>query len=223
MCWKKGTFLARLRVGEGTNAFSRSSRPLPAKPVSRKPRQALNSKPLKQCVVAMLGPCGRFSLTVQKWRGQKESSYGATLLHLAAKQGSVPLMDTLVRHGSSLDARDSIGRTPLHCALAAGKLQAARWLIEKGANWRLEGEGGLTCLHAAAISDNPALVELRVQKGVSVNAVSLLGPPCTPRLSRTRAKLLRSSFAGGSCRCNHPAKQRNTFTSGCSAGCFRGR
>lgn len=125
----------------------------------------------------------------------KEASYGATLLHLAAKQGSVPLMDTLVRHGSSLDARDSIGRTPLHYALAAGKLQAARWLIEKGANWRLEGEGGLTCLHAAAISDNPALVELCVQKGVSVNAVSLLGTPlhsaALANASKTAAELIR--------------------------------
>lgn len=125
----------------------------------------------------------------------KESSYGATLLHLAARQGLVPLMDTLVRHGSSLDARDSIGRTPLHYALAAGKLQAAIWLIEKGADWRLEGEGGLTCLHYAAISDNPALVQLCVQKGISANAVSLLGTPlhfaALGNASKTAAELVR--------------------------------
>lgn len=125
----------------------------------------------------------------------KEPIYGATLLHLAAKQGLVPLMDTLVRHGSSLDARDSIGRTPLHYALAAGKLQAVQWLIEKGADWRLEGEGGLTCLHFAAISDDPALVQLCVQKGISVNAVSLLGTPlhsaALANASKTAAELIR--------------------------------
>lgn len=126
----------------------------------------------------------------------KEPSYGATLLHIAAQRGWVPLMDMLVQHRSNLNARDSIGRTPLHYALMAGEQQAVEWLLQKGADWRLQGEGGLTCLHCAAMSDNPNLVRLCIQKGIPVDAKSLLGTPlhvaATANASKAALELVRN-------------------------------
>lgn len=55
--------------------------------------------------------------------------------------------------------------TCLHIALRWGYEEFAQWLIEHGADVTLADRWGFTALHEAAKLDNPALIELILNKG----------------------------------------------------------
>ncbi|KAF4465935.1 palmitoyltransferase akr1 [Fusarium albosuccineum] len=59
---------------------------------------------------------------------------GQTLLHVAAHEGHVDIVDFLLRCGANLDARDSHGNTPLHCAVVSGQEKIVQALVDAGAN-----------------------------------------------------------------------------------------
>jgi len=60
--------------------------------------------------------------------------HGATPLHLAAMNGHVGVIKTLVvRGGADMEARDNKGRTPLHVAAICGRQDVLNTLIGLGA------------------------------------------------------------------------------------------
>ena len=59
---------------------------------------------------------------------------GYTLLNLAAGVGQVPLIETLLARGASIDQATRNGHTPLMWAAYAGHLDAVRTLLRAGAN-----------------------------------------------------------------------------------------
>lgn len=62
---------------------------------------------------------------------------GQTLLHVAAHEGHVEIVDFLLRCGANLDARDRHGNTPLHCAVVSGREKIVQALVGAGANMDL--------------------------------------------------------------------------------------
>lgn len=66
-----------------------------------------------------------------------------TDLHRAAAKGDCDWIDSAVRHGESLSARDRDGATPLHRAALAGQVDACRRLIALGADVTAVDEDGV--------------------------------------------------------------------------------
>jgi ankyrin repeat protein len=59
--------------------------------------------------------------------------YGRGVLHLAALNGHLDIVRSLVSRGTKLNARDSTDRTPLHYAAKYGHQRVADYLVEGGA------------------------------------------------------------------------------------------
>ncbi|KAF9572051.1 hypothetical protein EC968_010382 [Mortierella alpina] len=101
-----------------------------------------------------------------------------TLLHVAARAGSLELVEYLISRGAPLDSMDSEGRTPLHTAAEhSASLDIVRLLLEKGAHYmdRSSTAAGKTALHYAAQTGNGALVAMLLQHHARVSAVDAHG------------------------------------------------
>ncbi|VDN03509.1 unnamed protein product [Thelazia callipaeda] len=62
--------------------------------------------------------------------------YGKSALHIAAQNGSVRVLDLLIKAGADVNSMagpNALCATPLHIAAVAGRLEAVRYLIEAGA------------------------------------------------------------------------------------------
>jgi cytohesin len=79
---------------------------------------------------------------------QFSSEWGATPLHLAARDGSVDLVERLLEAGAHVSVADDRGATALH--YAAGRPAAVSLLIDHGADPRAADLAGRTPLHWAA-------------------------------------------------------------------------
>eukprot|EP00929_Paragymnodinium_shiwhaense_P000411 TRINITY_DN100662_c0_g1_i1.p1 TRINITY_DN100662_c0_g1~~TRINITY_DN100662_c0_g1_i1.p1 ORF type:complete len:810 (-),score=111.36 TRINITY_DN100662_c0_g1_i1:320-2749(-) len=75
---------------------------------------------------------------------------GGTALHVAAREGHVPLATALLKLGADVLASDDDGGQPLHWASAAGRVDVLTLLIEKGAECSAVDKAGSTALHDAA-------------------------------------------------------------------------
>jgi ankyrin repeat protein len=93
--------------------------------------------------------------------------YGATALHVAAKNGNVPLMSLLIAYGAAIESRTLSGFTPLHYATLTDNVSAISLLLDHGAT--LEGK---SVLGATAL--NYALDENRRDKRNGVAAIKTL-------------------------------------------------
>ncbi|KAJ3101504.1 hypothetical protein HDU97_001319 [Phlyctochytrium planicorne] len=114
---------------------------------------------------------------------------GLTALHVTT---SLPILETLLKHGADVEAMSHEGLTPLlyHCQL--GRMEIVKGLIEYGADLRVRDLGGRTCLHLCAFRGYTDLVRLILARegllsgsrdsvlvakrsGLDVSAVSLRG------------------------------------------------
>jgi ankyrin repeat protein len=131
-------------------------------------------------------------------------------LSVAAHQGDVAAVRTLIRQGTDVDARDERGRTALMLAItsyadephtgtgaspglavrqqrAKRKFQIARMLVENGADVTLTGFLGYSVLHNAATADGAeadlvTLIDFLVERGAPINQA-------TPEYGRTPLEL----------------------------------
>ena len=113
---------------------------------------------------------------------------GATLLHIAAKQGrrsrrsdSCELLPLLLEFGmqEEINALDEKGRTPLFYALNC--YESALLLIEAGANVHTQDDAGATLLHAAArMWYGSAVMRLLLRQGMQEELKALDERECTP-------------------------------------------
>jgi ankyrin repeat protein len=108
----------------------------------------------------------------------------STPLHLAAKQGLLDVVETLVDAqtavGISLDLRDKDGRTPLLNSLEnrmADSAKIAQLLIEKGAGVSVRSKTGETPLIQAARTDQPTVLAALLAKGAALDEENSEGSP----------------------------------------------
>uniref|UniRef100_A0A8C2TKE2 Serine/threonine-protein phosphatase 6 regulatory ankyrin repeat subunit B-like n=1 Tax=Coturnix japonica TaxID=93934 RepID=A0A8C2TKE2_COTJA len=97
------------------------------------------------------------------------NSSGETLLHVAASQGHLNVMEYLISKGAKLDVMDQKGRTPLHRAAEKGHGDAAKALLHRGAHMYSLDKEGKTPLHLAAQNNHSHIVKMFLRKEARSN------------------------------------------------------
>lgn len=102
---------------------------------------------------------------------------GYTLLHTAARYGSLELVDLLLSHGASVNvnARNLVNETPLHNAVLYQKRDIVDRLLAGNADPTLVDMCKWSALHYAAYNGDESLVELFLGLGVDINAADYRG------------------------------------------------
>ncbi len=107
----------------------------------------------------------------------REKERGLTPLHVAAAYGHLPAVQTLLKHGAEVNARDQLGSTPLFYAVGRNQIAVARELLSHGADvnvaveYRVAGVSAgkvITPLVLAVQRANPQMVRLLIQHGARV-------------------------------------------------------
>jgi len=82
---------------------------------------------------------------------EQSSLSAASLLHYAARSGSLGLTKRCVDRGADVNCRDRVARTPLHRCASDGHAHVLKFLIEEGADPNARDEKERTPLHWAAL------------------------------------------------------------------------
>ena len=91
--------------------------------------------------------------------------FGFTLLHYAAKENRVEVIEYLVTNGCNINAVDDDEQTPLHKSAMFGHRQSVQLLINKGANANIVDINGNTPLHVTIMSGGDfGIVKALIQK-----------------------------------------------------------
>lgn len=95
-----------------------------------------------------------------------------TKLLEAAEEGDTSLVETLIRKGADINAKDWYGDTPLHIAAWKDHAETCILLIESGADMQAKNLSGDTPLHTAARMDRTKICKLLLDHGADINAKS---------------------------------------------------
>lgn len=105
---------------------------------------------------------------------------GNTALHIASRNGFLPIVNRLLQMNPSVDLPNLKSETALYLAIKGGHVEVAEELLAKNANakavWineQLKNEEPL--LHTACQQGDPGLVKALLDKGADVNAADLFG------------------------------------------------
>jgi hypothetical protein len=91
-------------------------------------------------------------------------------LHVAAREGNLGRLRTLLRSGVRLEARDSSGFTALMVAVANTRSETARALLQAGADVNASTPRGWTALMQAASTGRTEAVQLLLEAGADPDA-----------------------------------------------------
>jgi ankyrin repeat protein len=105
----------------------------------------------------------------------KANSNGYYLLHQAAIEGDIKLVEALLDIGMDKDLEDDEGCTPLHWAAELGHKALVEFLLQKGADPNRSTIQRHTPLHWAARSGNLEIVSLLLDRGADTYATTLNG------------------------------------------------
>ncbi|XP_005106084.3 ankyrin repeat domain-containing protein 50-like [Aplysia californica] len=98
--------------------------------------------------------------------------HGRSLLSLAAEQGDMKSVFTLVNKGADLNQKPLHGYPALIAAAGNGHVEVVHFLLEGGADVNIRDESEDTAL---TMSDSPRVVRLLVEKGALLNVVNWRG------------------------------------------------
>jgi ankyrin repeat protein len=105
---------------------------------------------------------------------QRQDSTGMTILHIAAKNRDVPLMDFLIDRGLPIDVLDAYGNTPLHLAAYLNAHLSCSHLLDRGASLTSINNAGHTPLLKCAytpigsLHDSSQALEVLLNAGANV-------------------------------------------------------
>ncbi|XP_035827108.1 uncharacterized protein LOC101855204 [Aplysia californica] len=94
---------------------------------------------------------------------------GDTLLHIAAANGFVNIIDDIIHAGCTVKSFNNTGFTPLRSAVTAGHFEVASLLIRRGADVKGQEMMTVPLLHLAAASRNIEVVKMMLERGVEAN------------------------------------------------------
>ena len=90
-------------------------------------------------------------------------------LHIAAENGQLDIVQSLLDGGSDVNKTDNLRRTALIAASASGKLETAKLLIERGAHVNSRSINGWTPLQNASWNGHLEVTRLLLDHGADVN------------------------------------------------------
>jgi len=100
---------------------------------------------------------------------------GQAPLHIAAGNGSIELMQAMIRRGANINIANNAHQTPLHWAAWNNQPQAAKLLLDSGADMNLTDAAGNTALILAAQNNAVDTVRILLAKGVDKYAANKEG------------------------------------------------
>ncbi len=104
-----------------------------------------------------------------------DDAAGTFPLILAAKNGDLPMIATLIYYGADVNCASNNGKSPLIYALEYKKPRAASVLIGRGANVNHADSLGRTALHVTTTENMYPMTRVLLSKGADPNAVTLDG------------------------------------------------
>ena len=93
-----------------------------------------------------------------------------TPLHLAAYNGHMEAINTLVELSADIEAKTANEATPLHWAASEGHVEAIKTLVELSADIEAKTANGATPLHLAAVVGDVEAVKTLLQLGAQMRA-----------------------------------------------------
>jgi ankyrin repeat protein len=126
-----------------------------------------------------------------------------TLLHHAARTGSIKMARVLLEHGAKVNAPARQGFTPLHVASGLNKPAMVEFLIAAGADLNVQDSGEGMPLHAATVQGHPGIVKILLARGANPNATYRGGITPLHRISNigtyypTHTEVIRLLVLGG--------------------------
>src|SRR5262245_32661173 len=93
-------------------------------------------------------------------------------LHAAAARGDVAEIETLVKSGAPIDARDRRARTPLHVAAFMRKPEAARALMRLGADANALEAQKYDIVAIAAVADDLPMLKVALEGGCKAGNIT---------------------------------------------------
>ena len=90
------------------------------------------------------------------------------MLHNAARDGKLQVVEYLIGFDAQIDEKDKFQMTPLHFAAQFGRFEVTKFLVEKGAQINVKNEEGNTPLHEAAENDHPEIVKFLIDRGAQM-------------------------------------------------------
>jgi truncated hemoglobin YjbI len=122
---------------------------------------------------------------------QVRNRFGRTLLHDASAQGSLRMVELLLRHGADPNVRTAAGHTSLYCLTneceAAGSGDIVRALVRAGAQVDARSDSKrCTALHMAARRGNVEAAEALLDCGADINARDKAGDTPLQRAKNCR-------------------------------------
>ncbi len=105
---------------------------------------------------------------------------GNTLLHHAARMGSLEMIQILLQAGAEINCYDSEGWTPLMEAVEEDREDVVELLLDHGADPNVGKDSNGIALHHAARNGNVAIGRLLLEHGAEINAIDNKADCMTP-------------------------------------------
>jgi len=155
-----------LRRGQFQGKTSNS----PAVQISTTKASATSVAPASLLTAALSGDHAAFEAQISSSLSQlsRVDSWGCSVLHYAAKGGSVKIIKKLLDLGSRIDALDAWDETPLHLAARAGHTEACEFLLTSGADIDSTNAEECTPLVVAGRENHKAICTMLVERGAGV-------------------------------------------------------
>ena len=126
------------------------------------------SKPINQAVITNHVHCLKklIRCTPNSIDISSKSNKGTTLVHIAARHGSLDVLKVLVETDRSLiRTLDYKGATPLHACAYYGNVACLRYLLQIGSSATMKDNDGATAVHFAAVSGHLDCLKELIETG----------------------------------------------------------
>ncbi|KAL4240565.1 hypothetical protein ACF0H5_001357 [Mactra antiquata] len=113
---------------------------------------------------------------------------------------AVYLVKKLVEAGCDLDVANQEGERPLYMCACGGNIELTEYFLSKGVDLTVKTKTGDTILHGGVHSNKPAVVDLLIKAGCSLNEKNLAGEHAllTAVIYRSDIQIIKSLVEAGS-------------------------